>query len=75
MTHKPGRTIRSVRSHLGTEFGEALEAMVRRTPGAFAGVVSDEEGYAIDYAHDVARIDGVEVQLVGAQFGVPLFRL
>ena len=67
--------LRAVRSHLGTEFGEALEAMVRRTPGAFAGIVSDAEGYAIDFAHDVGRIDGIEVQLIGAQFGVQLFRL
>jgi len=67
--------MRSVCTRLGTEFGVALESMVRRTPGAFAGVISDEEGDAIDYAHDPERIDGLEVQLLGAQLGLPLFRL
>lgn len=62
-------------TRLGTEFGQALETMVLRTPGAYAGVVSDEEGDAIDYAHDPERIDGLEVQLLGAQIGLPLFRL
>lgn len=62
-------------TRLGTEFGQALETMVLRTPGAFAGVVSDEEGDAIDYAHDPDRIDGLEVQLLGAQLGIPLFKV
>lgn len=66
---------REVRSRLDTEFGSTLRTMVLRTPGAFAGVVSDEEGDAIDYAHDPDRIDGLEVQLLGAQLGLPLFRL
>lgn len=62
-------------TRLGTEFGRALEMMVLRAPGAFAGVVSDEEGDAIDYAHDPERIDGLEVQLLGAQIGIPLFKV
>ncbi len=68
-------SVRSVQMGLGTEFGEALQAMVERTPGAYAGVVSDGEGDAIDYAHDPERIDGLEVQLLGAQLGLPLGRL
>ena len=64
-----------ITSRLGTEFGEALRTMVLRTPGAVAGVVSDDEGDAIDYAHDPDRIDGLDVQLLGAQLGPPLFRL
>lgn len=64
-----------VQTRLGTEFGCALERMVLRTPGAYASVVSDEEGDAIDYAHDPDRIDGLEVQLLGAQLGMPLFKL
>ncbi len=64
-----------VASLLGTEFGEALRTMVERTPGAFAGVVSDEQGLAIDYAHVPSRIEGIDVQLLGAQLGIPLFRL
>lgn len=66
---------RKVASRLGTEFGEALRTMVERTPGAFAGVVSDDQGLAIDYAHVPSRIDGIDVQLLGAQFGLPLFHL
>lgn len=64
-----------VSSRLGTEFGEALRAMVERTPGAFAGVVSDDQGLAIDYVHVPSRIEGIDVQLLGAQLGLPLFRL
>lgn len=71
----PSRTARPIESRLGTEFGEALRTMVRGTPGAVAGVVSDDEGDAIDYAHDPASIDGLDVQLLGAQLGPPLFRL
>lgn len=66
---------RKVTSRLGTEFGEALRRMVERTPGAFAGVVSDDQGLAIDYAHIPSRIEGIDVQLLGAQFGLPLFHL
>lgn len=70
-----GVTRKVVASRLGTEFGEALRTMLERTPGAFAGVVSDDQGLAIDYAHVPSRIDGIDVQLLGAQFGLPLFRL
>ncbi len=66
---------RLVRSRLGTEFGEALRTMVERTPGAVAGVVSDDEGDAIDFAHDPSCIDAIDVELLGAQLGLPLQRL
>lgn len=69
------RVARTVESRLGTEFGEALRTMVERTPGAVAGVVSDDQGLAIDYAHVPSRIEGIDVQLLGAQLGLPLFRL
>lgn len=69
------RVARKVESRLGTEFGEALRSMVERTPGAFAGVVSDDQGLAIDYAHVPSLIEGIDVQLLGAQLGLPLFRL
>ncbi len=69
------RVARTVESRLGTEFGEALRSMVECTPGAFAGIVSDDQGLAIDYAHVPAKIEGIDVQLLGAQLGLPLFRL
>ncbi len=69
------RVAHTVESRLGTEFGEALRSMVERTPGAFAGVVSDDQGLAIDYAHVPSRIEGIDVQLLGAQLGMPLLRL
>lgn len=69
------RVTRKVASRLGTEFGEALRTMLERTPGALAGVVSDDQGLAIDYAHVPSMIDGIDVQLLGAQLGLPLLRL
>ncbi len=66
---------RVVHSRLGTEFGEALRTMVEHTPGAVAGVVSDDEGDAIDFAHDPGRIEALDVELLGAQLGLPLQRL
>lgn len=48
---------------------------MRETPGAIAGVLSDEDGDAIDYVHDPAEIDDLDVQLLAAQVGQSLFRL
>lgn len=58
-----------VRSRLGTEFGRVLGPLVDQTPGAVAAVLSDEEGDAIDFAHQPGEIDEIDVQLLGAQIG------
>ncbi len=69
------RTSRAVQSCLGTEFGLALQTMVVGTPGAVAAVVSDDEGDAIDYAHDPEEMDALDVQLLAAQISQSLFRV
>ncbi|MEM6290891.1 MAG: hypothetical protein AAGA54_06480 [Myxococcota bacterium] len=53
----------------------ALQTMVVGTPGAVAGVVSDDDGDAIDYAHDPEEIDALDVQLLAAQISQSLFRV
>lgn len=63
-----------VTSLLGTEFGRVLADLVGAVPGACGAVFSDREGYAVDYACDPSRMDGLELQIVGAQLGHPLAR-
>jgi hypothetical protein len=58
-----------VKCRFGTEFGAVLEPMVESTPGAVAAVLSDDQGDAIDFAHDEAEISELDVQLLGAQIG------
>ena len=48
-------------------FGDALEAMVKRVPGAIGAVFSDWEGEPVD---QFAHIAPLEIQLVGAHWGV-----
>jgi hypothetical protein len=66
---------RAVASRLGTEFGAVLSPMVETTPGAIAAVLSDDQGDAIDFAHDPAEISDVDVQLLGAQIGQTVLAL
>ncbi len=48
-------------------FGDILEAMVRRVPGAVGAVFADWEGEPVD---QFAHIEPLEIQLVGAHWGV-----
>ncbi|MGZ3405919.1 MAG: roadblock/LC7 domain-containing protein [Polyangia bacterium] len=48
-------------------FGEILEAMVRRVPGAVGAVFADWEGEPVD---QFAHIPPLDIQLVGAHWGV-----
>jgi predicted regulator of Ras-like GTPase activity (Roadblock/LC7/MglB family) len=50
-------------------FGEILRTMVERIPGAVGAIFADWEGEAVD---QFAHIDKVEIQLVGAHWGVVL---
>jgi predicted regulator of Ras-like GTPase activity (Roadblock/LC7/MglB family) len=50
-------------------FAEILKEMVERVPGAVGAIFADWEGEAVDqYAH----IPALEIQLVGAHWGVVL---
>lgn len=71
----PGRRVRTIRTRLGTDFGRVLERMTRSTEGAIAAVLSDEEGDAIDYAHDPQEVDELDVQLLAAQTGQSVLQL
>jgi hypothetical protein len=73
-TNHPTRP-RAVASRFGTEFGAVLEPMVEMTPGAVAAVLSDDQGDAIDFAHDPAEISEIDVQLLGAQIGQTVFAM
>jgi predicted regulator of Ras-like GTPase activity (Roadblock/LC7/MglB family) len=48
-------------------FGDILEAMVRRVPGAIGAVFADWEGEPVD---QFAHIPPLDIQLVGAHWGV-----
>ena len=48
-------------------FGEILEQMVRRVPGAVGAVFADWEGEPVD---QFAHIPPLDIQLVGAHWGV-----
>ena len=48
-------------------FGEILEKMVRRVPGAVGAVFADWEGEPVD---QFAHIPALDIQLVGAHWGV-----
>jgi predicted regulator of Ras-like GTPase activity (Roadblock/LC7/MglB family) len=48
-------------------FGEILETMVRRVPGAVGAVFADWEGEPVD---QFAHIPPLDIQLVGAHWGV-----
>jgi len=48
-------------------FGDILEAMVRRVPGAVGAVFADWEGEPVD---QFAHIPPIDIQLVGAHWGV-----
>ena len=48
-------------------FGDILEAMVRRVPGAVGAVFADWEGEPVD---QFAHIPPLDIQLVGAHWGV-----
>ncbi len=48
-------------------FGDILEAMVKRVPGAVGAVFADWEGEPVD---QFAHIEPLEIQLVGAHWGV-----
>lgn len=69
------RQATGIRSALDTEFGVVLAQMVAKVPGALGAVLSDDMGDPIDFAHDPGRISALDVQLVGAQFCLPLLRL
>ncbi len=59
----------AVTSRFGTEFGLVMAQLVARVPGAYGAVLSDRDGYAIDFAHDPSAIAEIEVQIAGAQCG------
>jgi predicted regulator of Ras-like GTPase activity (Roadblock/LC7/MglB family) len=48
-------------------FGDILEQMVRSVPGAVGAIFADWEGEAVD---QFAHIPPLEIQLVGAHWGV-----
>ncbi len=48
-------------------FGDILEGMVRRVPGAVGAIFADWEGEAVD---QFAHIPPIDIQLVGAHWGV-----
>lgn len=48
-------------------FGEILKAMVERVPGAVGAVFADWEGEPVD---QFAHIEPLDIQLVGAHWGV-----
>ena len=48
-------------------FGEILEQMVLRVPGAVGAIFADWEGEAVD---QFAHIPPLDIQLVGAHWGV-----
>ena len=48
-------------------FGQILEDMVKRVPGAVGAVFSDWEGEPVD---QFAHIPALDIQLVGAHWGV-----
>ncbi|MCA1662816.1 MAG: hypothetical protein LC659_00815 [Myxococcales bacterium] len=48
-------------------FGEILEAIVRRVPGAIGAVFADWDGEPVDQFAHIAALD---IQLVGAHWGV-----
>ncbi|MDB4966865.1 MAG: Roadblock/LC7 family protein [Myxococcales bacterium] len=50
-----------------TTFGEILKSMVERVPGAVGAVFSDWEGEPVD---QFAHIEPLDIQLVGAHWGV-----
>lgn len=72
---QPVPPARPIHSRLGTEFGRVLAPLVEHTPGAVAAVLSDEQGDAIDFAHDPEEISDLDVQLLGAQIGQSVLRL
>jgi hypothetical protein len=61
-----------VTSHVGTEFGQVLVDLVVAVPGARGAILSDSLGYAVDYAIDPMQIAGLDLQIAGAQLGLPL---
>ncbi|MBX7082866.1 MAG: hypothetical protein K1X88_26915 [Nannocystaceae bacterium] len=56
-----------VDSHLATEFGEVMAALVATVPGARGAVLTDRDGHAIDFALDAGAIDDLDLQIAGAQ--------
>jgi len=48
-------------------FGEILETMVKRVPGAIGAVFADWEGEPVD---QFAHIPPLDIQLVGAHWGI-----
>jgi predicted regulator of Ras-like GTPase activity (Roadblock/LC7/MglB family) len=64
----------SVESHVNTEFGRVLVDLVAAVPGALGAVLSDGDGYAIDFAIDPKHVAGLDMQIAGAQLGLPLSR-
>jgi predicted regulator of Ras-like GTPase activity (Roadblock/LC7/MglB family) len=59
-------------SRYGTEFGAVLAELIARVPGAYSAVLSDRDGYAIDFAFDATATEEIEVQIAGAQCGLVL---
>ena len=52
-----------------SSFAEILKAMVERVPGAVGAIFADWEGEAVD---QFAHVPTLEIQLVGAHWGVVL---
>lgn len=61
-----------ITSRFGTEFGTVMAELIMRVPGAYGVVLSDRDGYAIDFAHDPDAIEELEMQIAGAQCGLAL---
>jgi predicted regulator of Ras-like GTPase activity (Roadblock/LC7/MglB family) len=64
----------NVVSHVGTEFGRVLVDLVVAVPGALGAVFSDKDGYAVDFAVVPTHVEGLDVQIAGAQLGLLLSR-
>lgn len=57
---------------LGTDFGVVLADLVGAVFGAIGATLIDGDGNTIDFAHDPAAIDDLDLQIAGAQVALAL---
>jgi predicted regulator of Ras-like GTPase activity (Roadblock/LC7/MglB family) len=57
---------------LGSEFGIVLAELVAAVFGAIGAALIDGEGNTVDFAHDPAAIDDLDLQIAGAQVALAL---
>jgi predicted regulator of Ras-like GTPase activity (Roadblock/LC7/MglB family) len=53
-------------SAMRSDFGRIIENLMD-VPGSMGAVLVDDDGYAIDYVFDPAKLEELDVQLLGAQ--------